>query len=291
MELVKKSFAEVVGTALLVVFGCGVAIVCGADSVAVSLAFGLTIIAMAYSIGNVSGCHVNPAVSLAMLIKKKITFKEFCVYVVSQLVGAAVGCLVLMMIFGKDCGFGANLIQGGIVSQYSNSKTMQYLVALVGEIVLTFTFVLVILGVTSKEKYSTISGVVIGLTLTLVHLLGLFITGTSVNPARSLLPAIFYLFTGKAAITQVWVFIVGPLVGAALAALFQYALECKCEKKLVAAKVEAEPEVKSEAKEVSVASVKEAEKAPARPTTKKASTTTKKTATTKTTKTTNAKAK
>ncbi len=250
MELVKKSFAEIVGTAVLVVFGCGVAIVSGADSVAVSLAFGLAIIAMAYSIGNVSGCHVNPAVSLAMLIKKKITFKEFVVYVISQLVGAAIGCLFLMMVFGKDCGFGANLVQGRIMETSKDSKTIQYLAALISEIVLTFTFVLAILGVTSKKEHKAVSGIVIGLTLTLVHLLGLFLTGTSVNPARSLLPALFALFTGKAAITQVWIFVVGPLIGAAIAALFHMALEAMTDSKadenaIVAETVSAEPAVET----------------------------------------------
>ena len=241
MELVKKSFAEIVGTAVLVIFGCGVAIVSGEDSVAVALAFGLAIVAMAYSIGNVSGCHVNPAVSLAMLIRKKITFKEFIVYVVSQLIGAAIGCLFLLMIFGKDCGFGANLIQGRIVTTFDSSKIMQYLAALIGEIVLTFTFVLAILGVTSKKEHSAVSGIVIGLTLTLVHLLGLFITGTSVNPARSLMPALFALFTGKTALIQVWIFIVGPFVGAILAALFHQALECVVEKKAAAVATAEEP--------------------------------------------------
>ncbi len=225
-ELLKKSIAEVIGTAVLVIFGCGVAIATGVNTVATSLAFGLAIVAMAYSIGNVSGCHVNPAVSLAMLIKKQITFKEFLVYVASQLVGAGIGCLFLLMVFGKDCGFGANVVQDTL-APYAGSDGAQLVVALVSEIVLTFVFVYAICGVTSKEHNKAVNGIVIGLTLTLVHLLGLFFTGTSVNPARSLLPALFALFTGTAAISQVWIFIVGPLVGAALAALLHNFLEKK----------------------------------------------------------------
>ena len=226
MELLKKSFAEIVGTAVLVFFGCGVAIATNCNVVATSLAFGLAVVAMSYSIGNVSGCHVNPAVSLAMLIGRKISFKEFCVYVVSQLLGAAIGCLFLMAMFGKDCGFGANLAQGYLAVTYS-AKSMQYVAATIAEVVLTFTFVLAVCGVTSKQKYRGVAGVVIGLTLTLVHLIGLSLTGTSVNPARSLIPALFALFSGTAAISQVWIFIVGPLMGAFLAAMFQMVLEAK----------------------------------------------------------------
>lgn len=224
-ELAKKSIAEMIGTAVLVIFGCGVAIATKVDTVATSLAFGLAIVAMAYSIGNVSGCHVNPAVSLAMLIKKQITFKEFLVYVASQLVGATIGCLFLMLVFGKNCGFGANEVQETL-APYTNSYGAELVVALVSEIVLTFVFVLVICGVTSKE-HKAVSGIVIGLSLTLVHLLGLFFTGTSVNPARSLIPALFALCSGTTAISQVWIFIVGPLVGGALAALVHNFFEKK----------------------------------------------------------------
>lgn len=223
-NLLKKSVAEIIGTAVLVIFGCGVAVITGANTVATSLAFGLAIVAMAYSIGNVSGCHVNPAVSLAMLIKKKINFKEFLVYVASQLVGACLGCLFLLLVFGKDCKFGANTIQDTMAT-YASSEGVRLVIALVSEIVLTFVFVLAICGVTSKEHNKAVTGIVIGLTLTLVHLLGLFLTGTSVNPARSLLPALFAMFTGTTAISQVWVFIVGPFIGAALAALLHNFLE------------------------------------------------------------------
>ncbi|MCD8051158.1 MAG: aquaporin [Clostridiales bacterium] len=221
MENIKKYVAEVIGTFVLVTFGCGTAVAVGCASDAGSgylltaLAFGLVIVAMAYSIGNISGCHVNPAVSLAMLIRKQLSVGDFVGYVISQLIGSALGCVVLGLVFGFDCGFGANQIQEG----WANGSVAG---ALLVEVVLTFVFVLTIIGVTSKQENSAVSGVVIGLTLTLVHILGIALTGTSVNPARSLMPA---LFAGGAALSQVWIFIVAPLVGGALAAVVYTALE------------------------------------------------------------------
>ncbi len=221
MERFKKYLAEVIGTFILVTFGCGTACAVGCDSAAGSgylltaLAFGLAIVAAAYSIGNISGCHVNPAVSLAMLIRKQLSVTDFVGYVISQLIGSALGCVVLGIIFGFDCGFGANQIQAG----WSNGSIGA---ALLAEIVLTFVFVLAIIGVTSKTENSAACGLVIGLTLTLVHILGIALTGTSVNPARSLLPAIF---AGGEALSQVWIFIIAPLVGGALAALVYSFLE------------------------------------------------------------------
>ncbi|MCD8326230.1 MAG: aquaporin [Lachnospiraceae bacterium] len=217
----KKYIAEVIGTFVLVTFGCGTAVAVGCDSASGSgylltaLAFGLVIVAMAYSIGNISGCHINPAVSLAMLIRKQLTVTDFVGYVISQLIGSALGCVVLGIVFGFDCGFGANQIQSGWTSGNAGS-------ALLVEIVLTFVFVLTIIGVTSKTDNTAVTGLVIGLTLTLVHILGIALTGTSVNPARSLMPAIF---AGGEALSQVWIFIVGPLVGGALAAVVYSYLE------------------------------------------------------------------
>lgn len=209
----KKYVAEAIGTMVLVLFGCGVAVATGVDVVATSLAFGLTIVAMAYSIGNISGCHINPAVSLAMFVTKKLSAKDFGFYVLFQLIGAAVASLLLLVFFGSDNGFGANAIQPAL----SNLSVLPSLVSgLIAEIVLTFTFILVILGVTSRVENKSVVGIVIGLGLVLVHLLGISLTGTSVNPARSLLPA---LFSGGDALSQVWIFIVGPLLGAVLAAL------------------------------------------------------------------------
>ncbi len=223
MESIKKYLAEVVGTFVLVTFGCGTAVAVGCDStfgsgyILTALAFGLVIVAMAYSIGNISGCHINPAVSLAMLIRKQLSLVDFCGYVISQLIGATLGCVVLGIVFGFDCGFGANQIQDG----WTNGSIGA---ALLVEVVLTFVFVLAIIGVTSKVENAAVSGVVIGLTLTLVHILGIALTGTSVNPARSLMPAIF---AGGDALSQVWIFIVAPLVGGALAALLYTFLENK----------------------------------------------------------------
>jgi len=205
----KKFCAEFIGTALLVLFGCGSAITngFGAGYVGIALSFGLVIVAMAYSIGNISGCHVNPAVSLAMLINKKISLKEFAGYVVSQILGAILGAGLLFFIFGLENGLGTNAI--------GNNIDLNVFQAILVEILLTFAFVFAIIGVTSKTENGAVAGVVIGLTLTLVHIMGLPLTGTSVNPARSLAPA---LFVGGEALKQVWVFIVAPLIGSVLAA-------------------------------------------------------------------------
>ncbi len=221
MENMKKYLAEMIGTCVLVTFGCGTAVAVSCSSEAGSgylltaLAFGRVIVAMAYSIGNISGCHINPAVSIAMLIRGQLSVTDFIGYVVSQLIGSAIGCVILGIVFGFDCGFGANQIQEG----WTNGSVPA---ALLVEIVLTFVFVIAIIGVTSKVENSAVSGLVIGLTLTLVHILGIALTGTSVNPARSLMPA---LFAGGTALAQVWIFIVGPLVGGALAAVVYGFLE------------------------------------------------------------------
>ena len=210
----KKYFAEFIGTATLVLFGCGIAVVSGGNLVATALAFGLAIIACAYVIGDISGCHVNPAVSLAMLISKKLSFKDFVGYVFSQVVGAFAGSEILYVILkNTDIGVSALGTNGyGSLSAFNTTL----LGALVVECVLTFVFIYTILGVTSDEKKSSVAGIVIGLTLTFVHLLGINLTGTSVNPARSLAPAVI---KGGEALSQVWVFIVAPLCGAIIAAL------------------------------------------------------------------------
>ena len=208
----RKYFAEFIGTFVLVLFACGAAAVLGCSTVdanaayaLTALAFGLVIVGMAYSIGNISGCHINPAVSLAMLISGKMNVKDFVGYVVAQVAGAFAGSAVMLGITGGEFGYGANgLYKDDIV------------VSLIVEVILTCVFVLVILGVTSKAEYSNVAGLVIGFTLTLVHIFGIHFTGTSVNPARSLAPAVF---TGGAALSNVWVFIVGPLVGGAIAAV------------------------------------------------------------------------
>ena len=209
----KKYVAEFIGTLVLVLFGTGIAVVSGGDLVATALAFGLAIVAEAYVIGDISGCHVNPAVSLAMLILKKMTAKEFAYYVVAQVFGAIVGTAILYAILHGTALGTASLGANGYAAL--SATNISVIGAILTEVVLTFVFVYTILGVTSDKKYAPVAGVVIGLTLTFVHLLGINLTGTSVNPARSLAPA---LFLGGEALKQVWVFILAPLVGAAISA-------------------------------------------------------------------------
>jgi len=214
----KKYIAEFLGTLVLVLFGTGIAVVSGGDLVATSLAFGLAIVAEAYVIGNISGCHVNPAVSLAMLISKKLSVKDFICYVVSQILGAIAGSAILFFIL-SNTNLGTTALGANFYGELS-ATNISLVAALVTEVVLTFVFIYTILGVTSDDSKSNIAGIVIGLTLTFVHLIGIPLTGTSVNPARSLAPAIFL---GGEAIRQIWVFILAPLVGGALAAFtFKY---------------------------------------------------------------------
>ncbi len=213
----KKYICEFIGTLVLVLFGCGSAAIAGGalGTLGIALAFGLSIVAMAYVIGNVSGCHINPAVSLAMLINKKMSIKDFCFYVIAQVIGAIAGIGILYGIIacsGLDvatCGLGAN----GFGE--ASAVGINMLGAIIVEVILTFVFIYTILGVTSDDKKGAVAGIVIGLTLAFVHIMGIPLTGTSVNPARSLAPAIFLCGT---ALKQVWVFIVAPFVGSALAA-------------------------------------------------------------------------
>lgn len=210
----KKYLCEFLGTCVLVLFGCGVAALTKADLVATSLAFGLSIVAVAYTIGKVSGCHVNPAVSFAMWIDKRISTKDFIGYVISQVLGAIAGSGLLVLIL-RATTYQSTTLGANTFGELASSE-ITMLGALIVEIILTFVFVLAVLGVTRDEKKGNVAPIVIGLTLVLVHLLGINLTGTSVNPARSLGPAIF---GGGEYLSQVWVFIVGPLVGAAFAAL------------------------------------------------------------------------
>ncbi len=209
----KKYICEAIGTCVLVLFGCGTAVISGGNLVATSLAFGLSIVAMAYVIGGISGCHINPAVSLAMFITKKLDRKDFVWYVISQILGAICGSLLLYLILSSSTIGVENLGANGYGSL--SSVRLNLLGALVTEIILTFVFIYTILGVTNDKEKSSVAGLVIGFTLTFVHILGIALTGTSVNPARSLAPAVIL---GGDALAQVWVFILAPLVGAALAA-------------------------------------------------------------------------
>ena len=225
----KKYFCEFIGTAVLVLFGCGTAAITGGIAgslgiLGIALAFGLSIVAMAYVIGNVSGCHINPAVSLAMLINKKMSFKDFAFYCIAQFLGAIGGIAILYGLIHcsnldiATCGLGAN---GFGDASFVN---LNMLGAIITEIILTFVFIYTILGVTSDENKGAVAGIVIGLTLAFVHIIGIPLTGTSVNPARSLAPAIFL---GGEALKQVWVFIVAPFVGSAIAAITYKLLNSK----------------------------------------------------------------
>ena len=209
----KKYISEFIGTCVLVLFGCGTAVVTGGNIVATALAFGLSIVAMAYVIGNVSGCHVNPAVSLAVLLNKGMSLKEFGCYACAQVLGALAGSGLLKLILVNTSIGGDALGANGYGA--ASAAGISLIGAIIVEVILTFVFIYTILGVTNDEKKGSIAGIVIGLTLTFVHIIGIGLTGTSVNPARSLAPA---LLMGGEALKQVWVFIVAPFVGSALAA-------------------------------------------------------------------------
>lgn len=218
----KKAIAEFIGTFTLVLLGCGSAVIAGpqvgATTVGVlgiALAFGLAIVAMAYGIGPVSGCHVNPAVSFGAFIAGRMSAGDLLTYVIAQCLGAIAGAAVLWLIMsgkasGWNGGLGANGWGPGYLGEYN------LLSAAVFEIVATFLFLVTILGVTQKGAPSHLAGLAIGLTLAVIHIVGINITGVSVNPARSLGPA---LLVGGTAMGQLWLFIVAPLIGAAVAGL------------------------------------------------------------------------
>lgn len=216
----KKYLAEMVGTMVLVLMGCGTAVSlsCGVDAASVvgtAFAFGLSVIAMAYTIGEISGCHINPAITFGVWLSKRMGGKEALMYVLFQVIGAVIGAAILYAL-APDSGLGANAVQGGI----------ETCTGVVAEVVFTFVFVLVVLGTTDAEKGAgKLAGLAIGLTLVLVHLVCIHYTGTSVNPARSIGPA---LFAGGQALCDLWIFIVAPLVGAALAAGVWKVLSCNC---------------------------------------------------------------
>lgn len=223
--------SEFVGTAVLVIFGCGSAVsanmlvsniqlvppigsTLALTTLLIAFAFGLVIVAMAYSIGNVSGCHINPAVSTAMLVSGKMTTKDYVGYIIAQFLGAIIGALVLFILVGAENGLGQN----GFAQQSALGANLWQ--AFLVEVILTFVFVIAIIGVTSKTENGAVVGIVIGLTLVLVHIFGIPFTGTSVNPARSFGPVLILLFAGNSIpMSQVWVFILAPIVGSILAAL------------------------------------------------------------------------
>ena len=223
MNLTKRAIAECIGTFVLVFFACGTAILTGGDVVATALTFGLVIVAMAYAIGGVSGCHINPAVSTGLLLAKKINLKEFLAHVLAQMLGALLGAAVL---YGLLKGTGRNLkaMEAWATNDFSQTGAAAYITAFVLEIIMTFVFVYTIIAVVNRKDSGHAAGIIIGLTLTLVHLLGIgFIGGTSVNPARSFGPAVMRAIFGGGtiALEQLWIFILAPLIGA-VAAAFVY---------------------------------------------------------------------
>ena len=225
----KSYIAEFIGTLALVTLGCGTAMLVGCNAAAgcgyllTAFAFGLTIVGMAYCVGNISGCHINPAVSLGVLMTGGMTVKDFIGYVISQCLGALAGSGLLALIFKLG---GVKDMTGGLGTNGLAGVNGSVAAGLIVEIVLTFFFVFTILGVTSKKgNHGSFAGVVIGFTLVLVHILGIGLTGTSVNPARSFGPAVVAAIGGNTApIASLWVFIVAPLIGAALAAVIWKAL-------------------------------------------------------------------
>lgn len=209
----KKGIAEFIGTFVLVLFSTGAAVLGGGiegiGTLGIAMAFGLSIVAMAYSIGTISGCHVNPAVSIAMYVNKRLSISELAYYIVGQVLGAVVATGVLKIILSTSDMAVTNLGQNSFGALGAGG-------AFLVEAILTFIFILVIIVVTGKHGSPEFAGLVIGLTLVLIHLLGIPLTGTSVNPARSFSPAIF---AGGEALSQLWVFIVAPIVGGILAAI------------------------------------------------------------------------
>jgi aquaporin Z len=250
----KKYVAELLGTFALVFFGCGSAVMANvyfnataaANAIGllgISFAFGITVTMMVYAIGPISGCHINPAITLAMLIAKKISIKDAGIYAVVQCIGAIAGAGVLFLVANgthnydiSTDGLGANGYGNGYLGEFALGA------AILAEIVLTFFFLLVIFGATHKKAPAGFAGIAIGFSLFVIHLVGIPITGTSVNPARSLGPAIF---VGGDALNQVWVFIIAPFIGAALAAVvWKYLLEPKEDEE--APKARAEPKENAE---------------------------------------------
>jgi len=222
----KKYMAEFMGTCCLVLFGCGAAVVAGISQtgpaglglLGISLAFGVAVVVMAYAIGPISGCHINPAITISMLVAGKINMKDTIGYIIAQVAGAILGAGVLYLIQSGMPGFvmgewalGANGWGDGYLAGYNTSS------AFITEAVMTFIFLFVIFAVTSKNGNPNMAGLAIGLSLVLIHMVAIPITGTSVNPARSIGPA---LFAGGAAMSQLWLFVVAPVVGGIVAAIF-----------------------------------------------------------------------
>ena len=222
----KKYWAELIGTLFLVLIGCGSAVIAGEyiGFLGISFAFGLTVLAMVYAIGNISGCHINPAITVAMLVAGKIKGKDAIFYIIFQCVGAIVGAGIVLAIANgiTDYSLTANgLGQNGYGLHSPGGYSL--VACLITEIVLTALFLFVIFGSTSERAPKGFAGLSIGFSLVLIHIFGIPVTGTSVNPARSLGPAVF---AGGASLEQLWLFIVAPIVGGILAAIvWRYVFE------------------------------------------------------------------
>ena len=216
----KRYVSELIGTMVLVLFGCGSAAIAGQmlGIVGIALAFGLSIVAMAYVIGDISGCHINPAVSIGMWIDGRLETKDLLAYIVFQCIGAVIGIALLAVIINSAPSLGGYMATGLGQNGFGSASSVGLgaVGAIVVEIILTFVFVFTVLGVTKKAENATVAGIVMGLTYAFVHIMGIPLTGTSANPARSLAPA---LFLGGQALQQVWVFILAPVVGAVIAGL------------------------------------------------------------------------
>lgn len=216
----KRYIAELIGTMVLVLFGCGSAAIAGSvlGNLGIAMAFGLSIVAMAYVIGDISGCHINPAVSIGMWIDGRMETKDLIMYIVFQCIGAIIGIAILAVIINSAPSLGGYATTGLGANGFGSASSvgLDVVGAIIVEIILTFVFVFTVLGVTKKAENGAVAGIVIGLTLAFVHIMGIPLTGTSVNPARSLAPA---LFLGGQALQQVWVFILAPIVGAVIAGL------------------------------------------------------------------------
>jgi aquaporin Z len=216
----KRYLSELIGTMVLVLFGCGSAAIAGSvlGTVGIALAFGLSIVAMAYVIGDISGCHINPAVSIGMWIDGRMETQDLLMYIVFQCIGAIIGIGLLAVIINSAPSLGGYAVTGLGQNGFGSASSvgLDVVGAIIVEIILTFVFVFTVLGVTKKAENGAVAGIVIGLTLAFVHIMGIPLTGTSVNPARSLAPA---LFLGGQALEQVWVFILAPVIGAIIAGL------------------------------------------------------------------------
>ena len=217
-KTMKRYISELIGTMVLVLFGCGSAAIAGSalGNLGIALAFGLSIVAMAYVIGDISGCHINPAVSIGMWIDGRMDAKDLIMYILFQCIGAIIGIALLVAIINSAPDLGGYTATGLGQNGFGQASSVGLNVvgAIIVEIILTFVFVFTVLGVTKKVENMAVAGIVIGLTLAFVHIMGIPLTGTSVNPARSLAPA---LFLGGQALEQLWVFILAPIVGAIIA--------------------------------------------------------------------------